>query len=171
MQYILPSNQIRLSTAGNVNDPFENKMDWFDCDPATEPNGTNFDMLNQKDRIRNLLANHIKLLCCTKYNPLDTENFTAHYYAIPSMWSHYGDNHRGVCLIFDKNELNTNIKEIPVEGEIILDAVSYLPDFHFNGTNQVSGDRSQYPELIQDLTKLYDAVSEKFLKFDGRATS
>ena len=90
LKYILPSNELKLSTAGTVNDPYENKMDWFDCDPSTQPIGSICDCLDQKDQIRPLLENHIKLFCVTQY-----EGGESLYYAIPSMWSHYGDKHKG----------------------------------------------------------------------------
>ena len=30
-------------------------------------------------------------------------------YARPRMWEQYGDNHRGVCLVFDKAELHATV--------------------------------------------------------------
>lgn len=62
LNYILPSNELRLSTAGKVNDPYENKMDWFEDDASTE---LTFDCPDKLAKIRNLLSAHIKLLCVT----------------------------------------------------------------------------------------------------------
>lgn len=162
LEYILPSHELRLSKAGTVNDPYENKMDWFDCDPSTQPSGTISDCLNQKDRIRHLLENHIKLFCVTQFqkpeaNEIGSENF---YYAIPSMWSHYGGRHKGICLIFDKNQLTEQMQKIPIEGNMMCQEVQYHSDLDVIGDGGgISADRSKYPELISDIKRLYIEIN------------
>lgn len=105
---ILRNNKLKISTAGEVNDPYENQITWFEDDAST--NSPNY--LNDREIIKNQLKNYIKLLCTTK-NDLSGDNLSLiemgmknPYYAIPSMWAHYGENHQGICLIFDKNLLS-----------------------------------------------------------------
>jgi hypothetical protein len=110
---ILPFNEIRISSANKVNDPYENDKNWFAEDRT---------LGNEKEKIQEVeemfsdindkLFSHIKLFCVTGYRQKKRHerDISDHIYCKPRMWATYGDNHKGVCLIFDKNELSENFK-------------------------------------------------------------
>lgn len=52
-------------------------------------------------------AYHVKVLCLTQDAPFkhDVERLFSFGYARPRMWEQYGDDHRGVCLCFQRDEL------------------------------------------------------------------
>lgn len=52
-------------------------------------------------------AHHVKVLCLTEDAPFkdDAERLFSFGYARPRMWEQYGDDHRGVCLCFHRDEL------------------------------------------------------------------
>ncbi|KTD32344.1 hypothetical protein Lmor_2282 [Legionella moravica] len=111
---ILPNQTIKLGNALSVNDPYENKLSWFEDDCSTNAKDYVFD----RDEAKKILGQRIKLFCTTRCK-LENENeifsyihgLKNSYFSIPSMWAHYGDNHAGVCLIFDKEILNEQIKK------------------------------------------------------------
>jgi len=100
--YILPSNTLRLSTLENLNDPKEAKF-------SSSWSGT----LNEeshkelKVKIEDFHANQIKVACFSRDNSNIEIQFDRSFpgYAKPSMWAHYGDSHKGVCLMFNKKML------------------------------------------------------------------
>ncbi|MCW8452577.1 DUF2971 domain-containing protein [Legionella quinlivanii] len=115
---ILINNKIKINCAGSVNDPYENCIDWFETDPSTNSEG----FLEDEELVRTQLKTQIKLFCTTK-NDLSGRNTLSAielgmanpYFAIPNMWTHYGDNHRGVCLIFDKDLLSEALRHSKIQ--------------------------------------------------------
>ncbi|MFO9416554.1 DUF2971 domain-containing protein [Legionella pneumophila serogroup 1] len=160
LNYILPSNKLRFGTAGKVNDPYENKIDWLEDDPSTT---LTLDCPDKLNKIRTLISNHIKLLCVTHFRDLEKhetgiENL---YYAIPLMWAHYGNKHKGACLIFDKEELGKEIEKIPVEGKIIRKKVEYCSFLSTVGDGGgIAVDRALLTNMIGDTKLLYNEVNK-----------
>jgi hypothetical protein len=58
-------------------------------------------------------AKHVKMLCLTQDAPFAREEERPYSfgYARPRMWEQYGDNHRGVCLCFGRDELLATLEE------------------------------------------------------------
>ncbi len=67
-----------------------------------------------------------------------TRDFSRMGFDIPAMWGHYGDKGKGVCLVFDKTKLLSNLSL-----DIHHDVVEYVtPDYSFsvsikNNNNEV----------------------------------
>ena len=65
LKKILPKNQLMIGSIADVNDPFENYIDFMDDDPAS---GTEEDALKgpeQRDALNKILGQNIKLLSTT----------------------------------------------------------------------------------------------------------
>ena len=122
---ILSTKNLRLGIIKNTNDPRETKARSFGVaylgnssfaqNPDREEIATKIN--NEADRIG---MEEWKVLCVSLHNPLKKSDdpFTAIYnqrirpaYCNPAMWAHYGENHKGICLIFNGKTLHRKIHE------------------------------------------------------------
>ncbi len=114
LECILKDMKLRLSPLSEVNDPREYQIlhpyfpafDNHTVVENSEPLKKIHEIRDYFDKFRN---NH-KVICFSR----DSENIfnvPDHYKGIyrgfnkPTLWSHYADNHKGLCLIFDKDKL------------------------------------------------------------------
>jgi hypothetical protein len=118
--HILPTRKLRLSAFALMSDPRENK-DWvrYAVNRQVRTSGRPQEVLkamsepfpvdlNQATQSANAMRQQgTKILALTaessERSPL--EDFKRAY-AKPRMWERYGDSHRGVCLVFDRDELH-----------------------------------------------------------------
>lgn len=107
-EHILPAKSFRLGSLSSMRDPLDNKeraqnvftpVSWPDAD---------VDRLLQLEQ--DTLTN-TKILSLTIDKPLEPGVSETHAwgYARPRMWEQYGENHRGVCLVFDRAALHAAI--------------------------------------------------------------
>lgn len=147
---------LRLNTLEKMNDPRESKQWSFNlCSPNDwkEPTGTSTYWF---ERIRHALTHWPKLLCFS----LDSTNYISAMNELfgrgflkPRMWAQYGDSHKGVCLVFDKQMVGQSIRGLPVEqvyeGNVHYDFVQNIngiPTYFFL---RDSGHQSfSLPELV-----------------------
>jgi hypothetical protein len=105
LELILAEKKLLLCPINKSNDPRENKSFVF---AAIFWQGT--DIGNLEDRngeISKILRDDCKMLCFSQ----DYEHFFG--YESSRMWAYYGDNHKGLCLLIDKEEfLQENIEII-----------------------------------------------------------
>ncbi|MFT3866179.1 MAG: DUF2971 domain-containing protein [Solirubrobacterales bacterium] len=115
--HILPMRELRMPSLRQMRDPLENQS-WLIGTGG--PAAAEVDSARRKDQEFayfhfNLLANSIRerarLLALTTdaegYSP-DAIDFSRGW-ARPRMWENYGENHSGVCLIFDRDRLIENL--------------------------------------------------------------
>lgn len=128
LEHILFEKRIRLSPRKNVIDPVEKKNTfgkWIDNLPADYDSALNHPI---KDSITRMLLYEGQLHKSCKQvsfckTVLSTTRIKDNLGCVrPRMWDQYGDNYKGVCLIFSKKELmNEN-----AESKIIDKDVEYL---------------------------------------------
>lgn len=106
--FILKDRTLRFNQFDKVNDPKESDpSDWaFAYNKKDNPNPS--DLIR---RISEYFRLNIKVVCFSR----DDQGITSEHlysvdpcargYAKPRMWATYGDNHKGVCLVFDKDRL------------------------------------------------------------------
>ena len=129
IDHILPSLKLRFSPYTKTNDPYEtknwsitikNSLEEIDkindqnlkskvIDQVMDFNYSRFDFINK-------MKERIKVLCFSE----DIKDFNldhkASYFGFkrgwgyPRMWAQYGHNHKGVCLMFNKEILKEEIK-------------------------------------------------------------
>lgn len=118
---ILHSRQMRLSSLANMNDPLE-FQDYHGDGVVIIGNPSNEECAAQVFSFENALTEKersVRLACFSMDMPFTnkTEGCQKNYYnnlskgwARPRMWAQYADNHKGVCLIFDKGCLINSFK-------------------------------------------------------------
>lgn len=119
IEYILFDKQIRLSPRNRSNDPIESSK------LSTGYGGIDLDENDENDAKKMLheLAKReskLKQVCfCMNNIKKEPNEYEFYGFLKPRMWNQYGDNYKGVCLAFDKNELKKNKKiELKIESEI-----------------------------------------------------
>lgn len=145
LEFILSSGKIRLNLFKYLNDPRESK-DWsFSMSAMSDAED---EVTSCFERIQEqgtrYVKSHCKVLCMVKDDPravLNNFDYMFHRgYSRPRMWAQYANNHTGVCLIFDRDELQKTIEStLSSSGDLYFDDVQYLnyhPDeidaFHLN---------------------------------------
>lgn len=143
LEYILPSATIRLGSIGITNDPRESK-DWGFAVMSPPQDLTPEKFLEEMAELQNI-ANHIRRkewwflstcqddpnLIVPKLEHVDFSHFD-YGFARASMWAHYAQNHRGICLEFDGLALNEAINSAVVPGDLVFSgAVEYNDEFNF----------------------------------------
>ncbi len=119
--YILPSLKLKLSPFLNTNDPKENKTFGFwsifnDCD--------DFKTDKIKEAFKSFLDNYCKLVCFSKDYTI-SQNGTDFYisgFNHPTMWAHYGDNYKGICVVLNQDTFKADNFE---NDDDLFDSVNY----------------------------------------------
>ena len=114
--YILNDRQLKISQYTKTNDPKETKNWHFHVGTNKEDGIKNLSH-KEMDKLSEKLGYRLKsaanVLCFSKDRKLTGEHLRDIYnrgYCKPRMWAHYGDNHKGVCLIFGKEDSTKRIK-------------------------------------------------------------
>jgi hypothetical protein len=128
---ILATGQFRFGLFEATNDPREAKQ-WHIS--ASIPDGVDFDvkefdaLAGEADR---LLRRSVKLACFTEDAPatLDWNRVIGRGFGHSRLWSHYAENHSGVCIGFNRTALLTSVgRQIKALGENFHGAVDYVND-------------------------------------------
>lgn len=132
MLYILPSLELKLAPFLNTNDPKENKTFGFgsiydNCDP--------FRITEIKKAFKLFLDVYCKLICfSTDY--IISDNRTEYYTCgvdHPTMWTHYSNGYKGICIVIDQNNFKTDNLQNNFEW---FEDVNYNPCLKFPSINQ-----------------------------------
>lgn len=98
MEYILNDKKLKFGFFHSTNDPYEYRRKSIKAFYSGNIDESLW--LNSINLIDNTILNTAFLSFCTKRNG----------YKKPRMWSQYGQNHSGVCLVFSKKSLIETIK-------------------------------------------------------------
>lgn len=121
---IWASKKLKFSTFGNTNDPYEykkRKTILVGDSKISEDERNN--LIKQIDSIRN---DHIYVgsFVYEPYKEYDLKKFSS-ILNVP-MWAHYGKNHKGVAIVFDKDELLKSCKNCCKEDwSVIYNTIEY----------------------------------------------
>lgn len=116
LNFILPTMKIMMGSFNNVNDPRESKIWPFTLYSKNLKTNENFDSKVFQD-ISKFITHKSLMLCLTRDDPTlasdneDDKDIRVGY-AHARMWAQYGDNHKGVCFVFDKAQLNASIESV-----------------------------------------------------------
>ncbi|MFH4537710.1 DUF2971 domain-containing protein [Vibrio alginolyticus] len=109
INYILEDRTLMFNSLRGTNDPKESKNWEFDFYIEKEQRPTHDESMRLWQEISDEIKTKCKVLCFTKDMPeIGRDPLNDIYlrgFAKPRMWAQYGDNHRGVCLIFDKSRI------------------------------------------------------------------
>lgn len=128
VEKILSTGKLQMGAFLETNDPRETQEWIFFVD--------NNEMNRSLDRA---IKKHCKVLCLSKDNEKQSPTrYFGRGYQRPSLWAHYAENHKGVCLIFDKKKLIKTAK-----CELSNKGILYKGDIQYKGQNN-RNDNSEF---------------------------
>ena len=123
--YILPSLQLKLSSPLHTNDPQENKTfgSWHVFDEFDS-----FGEIPVKKDFNSFLKDSCRILCFSEdYEIHEGSVWYTEGFKHPTMWAHYADRFKGVCLVFYKEILLKNLHN----KDCVTEKVNYQPYLPF----------------------------------------
>lgn len=163
LEKILPNGNLRFSEIINTNDPRERK-NWnfvLTCPSPKIPQGDKY--LEIIAEANCIFKRNCKLLCfssdVTDENA-NTFNLTINGFKHPRMWAQYAENHRGICLVFEKKKLSKNIAEsLKDKGILHHGYVNYTQSIHSYDAFHLNYDEICFKGLniylMEHLSKFY----------------
>jgi hypothetical protein len=105
LENILYKNSFKFSYLRNTNDPYEYKDKLIGAagwcwDDATIKN------INETEKIIDNLLTEQTLFISFCANKFEGKILKSHGFLKSRMWSQYGENHKGICLVFSKEKLS-----------------------------------------------------------------
>ena len=168
IEFILYDMQIRMGPLSDTNDPAEDGLPSPVLGERREDGKERADLFFD---LETTMAGR-KLACFSRdsrapysaYDPL-----SARGYGRDRMWAQYADNHKGVCLFFDRERLETNFRsQMDGNGIALAGPVTYERDVPLAPLDFDQGNlEQQCVEIVQkrSFTKLQDWTSEQEYRF------
>jgi hypothetical protein len=129
-EHILPDKKIRLNPYSHMRDPLE-AQHW--PEPSVSVGSPGDPLPDEREVARYGVVLHAKLAARLLSLTADAEDYGegtepfGRGYARASMWQLYGDDHRGVCLAFDRERLLSALKsELADSARIMAKPVQYV---------------------------------------------
>lgn len=145
-QHILENMTLRMSPLRTVNDPKESSNRIFTFYTRNLANAVSFDS-RLFDQLNADLTNNTFALCCAQDIEVDEAGERQFLGALrPNMWAHYGQNHKGVCLVLDKAALHQKMLEIALPHTLYEGPVDY-----FEHKTWAEKAQSAYALYLEDL--------------------
>ncbi len=115
VDFILKDKTLMFNSLRGSNDPKEFKNWKFDFHTGDGASPSHDESMKLWKVISEEVKSKCKVLCFSKDKPgLGNDFFNDIYlrgFAKSRMWAQYGDNHKGVCLIFNKQRIETLVTE------------------------------------------------------------
>jgi hypothetical protein len=149
LEKILLNKTIRLGKLGLTNDPKETKTKSIQVLSDVSDRG-HIDYRKIAKYAEMVTKNEWKVFCLTKSLPPVPErtrqdiylNYFSNGYNRPRMWAQYGENHSGVCLVFDGNRLSEKFESLKdkkhtvFHGSVSYDSHDITPSKRFDFSEQ-----------------------------------
>jgi hypothetical protein len=121
VNYIFKNKMIRFNSFKNVNDPRESKNWPFKLFCFYEQN---YNLYNKEifQKLHEYVMNHLFISC---FALQEQENLYDSNHDL-RMWSQYGEDHKGVCIVFNKQKLESQIKRHKGEFDLFHSPISYV---------------------------------------------
>jgi hypothetical protein len=128
--YIIPNEKLKLSSFLDSNDPKENRTFGY---WSIFQNCNEFKLLTIKSAFERFLRENCKHLCFSNdyLERKRNTNFRIHGFKHPTMWTHYADNSRGICLVLDKKKFINQNQNLLFQ-RIKYKTVLKFPTLNFN---------------------------------------
>lgn len=181
IDYILPSQQLRFSPYNKTNDPYEtknrsitinNSLDEIDKVTGDDKRTTIELMMNfNESRFKYIdsIKSKVKTLCFSE----DIKNFNQDYkvsyfgfkrgWGYPRMWAQYGENHKGICLMIDRNLLYESINKEATKNFIIFNrAVNYTDELFDKELNCINIEEVKLSGIAESIMNRLNSNIEYF---------
>lgn len=129
LEFLLKNREIRFNSLKNTNDPLE--FIQFITGLASKPDSPSDDVdrvLWEGVSLVDIVKKVCKVCCFSCDKELQERDYGGSHlfskgYCLPRMWSQYGDDHYGVCVVFSREKLIEHIRtsgahNLPQEGDI-----------------------------------------------------
>lgn len=122
LDYISKNSNLRMNHLANVNDPKEAKH-WPFAFYTRSRDISETQSLAAAGAFQDNLTHRTQILCFAETKAIEGRIDLT----FPSMWWHYADRHRGICLIFDKEILVSAAKDdiIAAGASTVMGSVTY----------------------------------------------
>lgn len=107
IEHILPTLNLKLNFLKNTNDPKEKLMSTkFAINKVKFPG----EYLELYDRFQKMIDDEYRIACFSSDYMFNSKRYSG--FQLVRMWATYGDNHKGVCLVIDKQKFaDENLKD------------------------------------------------------------
>ncbi len=136
---ILNGDSLRFSKMTSTNDTLESKPKM-----SYQEIIANDRLKKVFEQINIINKNYIQLLCFSKDNTVILNDITTNTklndysgrgFALPRMWAQYSNNNNGICIVFNKKQLEPIIKKELNESLILFGDVEYVDQYEKLDTN------------------------------------
>jgi hypothetical protein len=181
---ILPYQQLKFSSYDKTNDPYETK-NWSisikdSLEEIKKVNGENkkltleliMDFNEKRNKYINSIKSKVHTLCFSEDDKnFKSDNLVSYFglkkgWGYPRMWHQYGDKHKGVCLMIDKDILVESIKkEFADNFHIYKGMVSYTDELTNKVSNQIDLKEVMLNGISKSITnKIYCNIEGLFFR-------
>lgn len=143
--YILESKSIRFGLVSRSNDEIEKRIRLISLKDM-DSIGNNIEKYAEiKSELDEIIDNELRVFCVTEKDNEDIVNDKDFVFTLPSMWDHYAQKNRGVCIIFKKSAFSES-----------------MPDYVYRTKIKYIEDPSMYIDTIREGTKGWVDFSKLF---------
>lgn len=123
LAHILRDKHIKLGSINSLGDPRESSLDWiYITGYGSGESDDDRKKLDDARKIKEDVGDQLKIFCTADVKVLP-QGGSLHENAIygrPRMWSQYGDNSKGFCILLDKQKLTEKLLKITTKPEYLL---------------------------------------------------
>lgn len=167
IKYILPQKRLRFSRLDSTNDPEEKRWHIVSGVNDTDMNDAEYiEFFKSAAYVSTLIALNARVLCFSQDGKVtDIERLSRPYcdkgFARPRMWAQYGQNHTGVCLVFNRQKVINSFNTTFSTETHFSNSISYAPFIELISENPEAQrlDASDASKTIEQI------VSEKVDKY------
>ena len=138
VDHILPENRIKAGRYITTNDPKESKSWQFSAGTNENINLGEYDLTELSIQMTKGLKHSTNVMCFSMDRTLTgdhTKDINNRGFSRPRMWAQYSDNHKGVCIIFDRLKLQNAFLPLEIEAQIYGGVVEYRNRSPFSEIN------------------------------------
>lgn len=134
---ILPQKKLYMGLFSNTNDPYENQLFQFDPKNWTYPDNDIHNYFTLKTQLNQIVREKARMIC---FSIDEAPSWISVYgYRSSSMWAHYGDKHKGVCVVLDRNKfVKENRKCIDFLGKVKYTNELRRPEINLSSINAIT---------------------------------
>lgn len=155
-EQLMATEKLKFNLLKYTNDPRENKYRHYGVGGFSLGNDAYKKSEIVSKKLNEVVLNHSKICCFCR----NSSNGINHGFAKSRMWSQYGENHKGVCLVFSKVKLLRTIKtQAPSKSLVYGDKVIYSSKGINLVAMQINGDEL---ETTTPYDYTYDHINEHY---------
>lgn len=159
LRHVLPKGTIRFSPFIEMNDPRETEAQ-FECDSFLSGSMPP-DYFTLQDQYRDDFRHKAIVFCATRdnYSQSDRDLMMRRGFGKMRMWAQYGDNHRGTCLVFQRDLLQASAEAVFGYEKLWCGCIDYDREMLSAGAGAFTFDHEEFRrsshEYIVDHSKHY----------------